>query len=366
MSYESEISRELQSGFDDLRGHIEGKYEKLNARMKELDDAFLDLAQKSHNGYGLMGDSGTIGRKSGSIGEQFMQFKGLQEVKGGANRSGFLEVKNTITNLLANPWKEQVTDRIGNDPRPALNLLSALPRMAVSEQSVQFQRLDGYTNAAATQAAEGDLKAQGTLPVELVTAPIETIAHYMVASEQLLADSPLMARQIDNLLRFGVMQRAEQRVLHGTGLTGQMLGLMTAAPSKTPTATLTAVDRIGEQAAALDAAGFAPSHVVLNRADFFKIISERDSEGRYVTTTPYDAERNTVWGLNIVISPAQTAGQALILDASQVVLLDRESVRIEAGRKDDDLIRNLLTIRAEARLGMAAFSPLSLAKFALA
>ena len=355
----SDIQRVIEDGLKDVS-------EQFNAKFKRLENEVTDLARKSFNGYGLMGDSGTSGHRGVSIGEQFVQFKGLKDLKGGANRSGFMEVKNTITNLLANPWTHQVTDRIGEDKQPKLNLLAALPRMAVDQQSVQFQRLDGYTNAAATQAAEGDLKAQGTVPVELVTAPIETIAHFMKASEQLLADSPIMSVQIDNLLRNGVLSLAEQRVLHGTGALGQMKGLMTSATAVTPTTALTPVDRIGEQAAALDAAGWNPTHVVLNRTDFFNIISERDSEGRYVTTTPYDADRNTVWGLNIVISQAQTAGQALVFDASQTMLLDRESVRVEIGRKDDDMIRNLLTIRSEGRWGLATFSPSALAKFALA
>ena len=350
----TELRSVIENGLNDVS-------EKFNAKFRELQNEVTELARKS-GGY----SPESFSTKGVSIGEQFVAFSGVKELKSGASRSGFLEVKNTITNLLANPWTQQVTDRIGEDPRPTLSLLAALPRMAVNQQSVEFQRLDGYTNAAATQAAEGDLKAQGTLPVEVVTAPIETIAHFMKASEQLLADSPIMARQIDNLLRFGVLQRAEQRVLHGTGALGQMKGLMTSAPSKTPTATLTPVDRIGEQASLMDAAGWNPTHVVLNRADFFKIISERDSEGRYVVSTPYDSEANTVWGLSIVISPAQTAGQALVFDASQTMLLDRESVRVEAGRVDDDFVSNVVAIRAEARLGMLCFSDSALAKFALA
>lgn len=357
----SELAYELKSGFDDLKGHLESKYSRLNDQVRDLQNEITDLARKSYGN--AMGMTGTTNRNS--IGQQFVQFKGLQDVKGGANRSGFLEVKNTITNLLANPFSQQVADRIGEDKQPKLNLLAAMPRMAVDQQSVQFQRLDAYTNAADTQVAEGNVKAQGTVPVELITAPIETIAHFMVASEQLLADSPIMAVQIDNLLRNGVLQKAEHRVLHGSGAIGQMKGLMTSATAATPTTGLTPVDRIGEQAAALDAIGWNPTHVVLNRADFFAIISERDNEGRYVTTTPYDAEAHTVWGLSIVISPAQTAGQALVFDASQTMLLDRESVRVEAGRKDDDFVRNLLSIRGELRAGVICFSDSSLAKFAL-
>ncbi|HCJ29678.1 MAG TPA: phage major capsid protein, partial [Pseudomonas sp.] len=49
---------------------------------------------------------------------------------------------------------------------------------------------------------------------------------------------------------------------------------------------------------------------------------------------------------------------ALVLDTSQTVLLDRQQVTIEASRVDgNNFRRNLVTILAELRAGLAVYAP---------
>ncbi len=51
-------------------------------------------------------------------------------------------------------------------------------------------------------------------------------------------------------------------------------------------------------------------------------------------------------------------GKALILDTTTAALLDRQQVTVEASRHDgDNFRRNLVTILAELRAGLAVFAP---------
>ena len=64
-----------------------------------------------------------------------------------------------------------------------------------------------------------------------------------------------------------------------------------------------------------------------------------------------------IWGLSVVTTPAVTAGRPIVLDSSQVAILDRMSAVVEAFRTDATNIReNLITLRAETRLGFAVYA----------
>jgi len=64
------------------------------------------------------------------------------------------------------------------------------------------------------------------------------------------------------------------------------------------------------------------------------------------------------WGLAVVTTPSVSAGTAIVLDANQVAILDRQAVTVEAFRQDGTNVQqNLITIRGEARIGFACFAP---------
>ena len=67
----------------------------------------------------------------------------------------------------------------------------------------------------------------------------------------------------------------------------------------------------------------------------------------------------------MVTSAAATAGQAIVLDASQLALVDRQTPIVEAGLDADDFSKNLITLRAELRAATAIFSPTAVQKWTL-
>lgn len=234
----------------------------------------------------------------------------------------------------------------------APDLLSALPAMVVDSGSVDFVELNSYSSVA-DEVPEGELKPEASVPTIKRTANIATIAHWVRASEQVLADEPMLMQQLGLLLGHGVAQRAEDLIVNGSNANGDIVqGLEELGTAFIPTATH-AADRLGEAAAHLEATGFAASLIALHPADWHAIRSERSTQG-YVMGTASAPVSPNLWGLPVVTSAAVPRFGGFVLDAAHVLLLARQSTTIEVFR--DLPTQNLLTLRAEARLGIAVLS----------
>jgi HK97 family phage major capsid protein len=234
-----------------------------------------------------------------------------------------------------------------------------LPVVPVTSATYEFVRLDGYINGAAYQKQEGDEKAEGSMPTRMERAEIATIATWIPASLQVLQDNEQLQGQIDTLMSVGVRQKLEAELINGEGGPGEILGFKKQATAAGIT-TGKPADRIGSALTDLKADGWNPNVIVMNPRDWFAIESERaeGGDGQYVIGTPRDPAPPSLWGTPVVVTNGMPQGEALILDTTVAALLDRQEVTVEASRHDgDNFKRNLVTILAELRAGLAVFAP---------
>lgn len=259
------------------------------------------------------------------------------------------------------PVRATRRDIFGNDARLALQLLQALPRIPVDSNSFEFPRLADEDREADYQATEGAVKGEMPADSTLITAPIQTIAHWIRASRQALGDVPQLQQQIESLLTYGVARRIERELVAGTGTGRNIEGIATAATAATVTATA-AADRIGQAATALQVAGWDPNLVLMHPTDWFEMASERASDSQYVGQGWDTAPDGGVWGMQRILSTSLTAGTAIVLDRAQVAILDRQAATLIATAEGhENVSRNLVTMLAEVRLGLAIFSPAAIA-----
>lgn len=116
-------------------------------------------------------------------------------------------------------------------------------------------------------------------------------------------------------------------------------------------------DRIGEAAAELEVDGWIATHVLLHPRDWQNIRSERATGDDHYTATGWNLPAApNLWGLPVITTASLTEGTALVIDANQVAILDRMQTTVELGRVNDDFARNIVAIRAEARIGLAVFA----------
>jgi HK97 family phage major capsid protein len=311
--------------------------------------------------------------------QKFIDSPQLKAVREGAPTTGRVEHKVGLAevrkNLLSTQGAAVATNQhnvaaqrsemFGNDPRRNLALLDVLPRMQASSNTVEYHRLhSSFAHAAAYQTNESDGKAQQLVPMTLVSTPVRTIAAWVRGSRQVFADSAQLQGYIANLVGYGALQRLETELIVGAGGAGQISGLWTAGTALTTTGTQ--ADRISSAIAQLQAAGWNPSVIVMHPTDWHEIRSERATGLEYVAGGWSSPAGPQMWGLPVVVSSSIAVNNALVLDASQTAILDRESVTVQISTEDaTNFTSNMVTILAELRAGLAIFSPAAVGRVTL-
>ena len=222
-------------------------------------------------------------------------------------------------------------------------------RNASGNSASEYFRFLGTQGAAQVQATEGGAKAAVRPDHLMITQSAVTIAGYSKMSRQALSDSAELKSAIDITLRRAV-NTALDTVLCAGNVTPAWDGLLTLATAYTSLTYTALVDATSEGVSNMQIAGFVPDVVALNPADWLAITVAKGSDGHplsgaYLGTLP-EAMRD----LRVVLSPAVTAGKALVMDSGQIELLVSDAFSVEFGTVNDDFTRNLVTILGEARV----------------
>jgi HK97 family phage major capsid protein len=242
-----------------------------------------------------------------------------------------------------------------------------------SQPSIQYPVETGFTNAAATVSeTTAPTKPQSDIQFDIVTTSVTTIAHWVLATRQILDDAPMLQSYIDGRLRYGMSFVEENQLLNGSGTGTNLNGIYTQATAFAAGASIVAtptkldVLRYAMLQAAL--AELPATGHVLNPIDWANIETTKDTEGRYIIGNPGTSLQPQLWGLPVVPTQAMTAGNFLT-GAFKIgaQIFDREDARVEISTEDSDNFRkNLVTILAEERLALAVYRPQAFVKGAFA
>lgn len=361
------ITQEMTEMDEDV-GRLYAVLKDQNEKQIEHNARLLELEQKAV-GSGLGGSGRTSASQSRNpVAASLIEGEAFAGIKAGMPTSGRQTVTQDLRAALSNPGRGQEGDTawptetqrlpgIQGIAPVRLTLLDVLPVQKVDGPTLEYVVLDGYVNGADYQVKEGDEKPETDLPTSLQRAEIATIAHWLPASLQVLQDNAGLEGQITQVLGISLRQKLEHELLVGEGGEGKVQGLISRAQAFTATATAAAV-RVGQAITDLESAGWTASVIVLNPTDWFTIASERDTDGQYILGSPRDPSPPSLWGRPVVLNPSMPAGSALMFDASQIALLDRQQVTVEASRHDgSNFRRNMVTILAELRAGLAVYAP---------
>lgn len=235
-----------------------------------------------------------------------------------------------------------------------------------SSNAFQYPRESGYTNSAATVSeTAGTAKPQSEIKFEIETGNVTTIAHWVLATKQILDDVPMLQSYIDGRLRYGLAYVEENQLLNGGGTGTDLEGIYTAAtayaapivPSAAGVMTKIDVLRLAMLQAYL--AELPPTGIVMHPSDWADIELTKTDDGAYLFANPQGTVGQRMWGLPVVDTQAMTIDKFLVgafrLGAQ---IFDREDANVEISTEDSDNFRkNLVTIRAEERLGLAIYRP---------
>jgi HK97 family phage major capsid protein len=229
-----------------------------------------------------------------------------------------------------------------------------------SSNTVEYVKEKVWTNNAAIQTSEGALKGESNLQLELATATVRTIAHFVKASTQILDDAPGLRSLIDFRLRWGLDIVEDRQLLNGTGAGVQLSGLIqnsTAYSDPFSVEAESSIDVLRKAMLQATLAEWPATGIVLHPQDWARIQLTKDAEERYLFANPQQGATSTLWGLPIVETQAMGITKFLVgafTPAAQI--FDRQETVIELSTEDDtNFTHNLVTIRAEKRLTLAVY-----------
>lgn len=335
----------------ELTGKIDGLSEQYNA----LKDQMIDLAQKQTP---AAGDAPVK-----TAGQEFIASDVFKAMAAGDREKARIEVKNTVVTGTNMPFEVQREGVIPGSFAP-LTIRQQIPTITVASNSVSSLRELAWTNAAA-EVAEGAAKPESDITFEPYNVQIETVAHWIKVSNQLLADAPAVAAYIDTRLRDGLAQRVDRQLLLGTGVTPQLSGLTDAGNfvAFTPASGANLVESINKAKYNRWALGEVVDTVIVNPADWaaMEVLREGAGSGAYLYGAPGTNAGTQPFGVNVVMSPFMPAGQFLIGSLrTSAIIYQRQGAVVEMGYVNDDFTKNLVTIRAEERLGLGVDRPMGI------
>lgn len=284
--------------------------------------------------------------KSGGGGRVKMAVKTITSITTGSGSAGDLILPTRVPGIIADPDRPMTVRQLLSQGRTTSN-------------AIEYVKETGFTNAAAP-VAEGTQKPESNIEFNLATANVRTIAHWIQASKQVLADVPMLETYINTRLRYGLMLVEEDQLLAGDGVGQNILGLI---PQSTPFDASysqvgdTRIDTVRRAINQVRKSEYRADAILMHPDDWTEIELTKTTEGAYVWANPRGLLGPTLWGLPVVDTTAVEPGEFLtgaFKMAAQV--WDREDANVQASEEDrDNFIKNMVTIRGEERLALTVY-----------
>lgn len=360
-SHKSSIDAAIQKYESELAVAGEASNEA-KAAVKALSEKFestvTDLAQKME-GIKTSAKDSVIE----TAGAEFIKSDAFKQLVAGNTQRARIEVKNTVTSGTTTVFPQQMAGIISGDFKP-LTIRQLFRAIPVASNMVNSLREASWTNDAA-EVSQGAAKPESDITFEQYNVPITTVAHWIKVSNQLLADAPAVVAYIDTRLRDGLAQRIDAQLLNGNGTSPNLSGITDSGNYTAYTATSgdLLVDAINRAKYALWAKGYAPDAVIVNPADWGTMERTREYnaggiQGSYLYGMPGVAAGVNPFGVRIVLSNNMAAGNFAIGAFDMAcALYNRQGATVEMGYVNADFTNNLVTIRAEERLGLGVEKP---------
>lgn len=357
-SVSAKVSADLKAMSED--------HDKLTKEMAALTDQLTAIQQK-----GVKMDKG---QKPQSLGEQFVNSDAFKNYRNGSANKAKIEFQNnTIIGEGGSPQnptddivpKQYMPGIVGGAFRP-LQILDAIPTGTATGNTVHYTRELLYTNAAA-ETAEGGQKPETTLTFEGVDTPVRTIAHFLKVSKQVLDDAPALRTYIDTRMSYGVRLRAEQQVVNGNGTSPNLSGILDSGnfTSLTAASADNDFDFANKAKYKVVESDYVPSVYMINPSDWGRMerLKKGTGDASYIGQEGaigylQNGLVPTLWGLPVIASNSVPAGTLICLSSDATMFWQRQGVTVEIfDQNEDDVEKNLLTIRAEMRGAFTVFRP---------
>jgi hypothetical protein len=264
-------------------------------------------------------------------------------------------------------WAQREPEIIFEPGQRIIRLFDLMASSPTGSNSIEYFREEAVGPGPGSQKTETAGKKQLEINFVKMNTPVETIAGWLPASRQVLEDAPALQSYIDGRLTYAVMAEAERQLLFGTGVAGQLIGIMNTPGVQVfpaPVGAQTNIDIVRLAIAAIAVNDYMATGIVLNPQDWAAIELTKGGDLHYIWVQVPNGGEMRLWRVPVVESNVMQQGQYLVgsfgLGAK---VWDRQAATIRTSDSHADyFVRNAIAILGEMRLALAVYRPTAFVK----
>lgn len=322
-----------------------------------------------------------------SLGEHFVKSAGESLKQQGSRR---LEISAPEFKAAGDPAKTTpLVDGFGtmyqrsivNQRREKLVAADLMGSANVDLPTIKYlvEKANRIAEGAPASVAEGTQKPYVRFAdLDIVTESLSKIAALTKLSDEMIADFGFVADWINNQLIYELSVVEEKQLISGDGAGSNVRGILNRSGIQTVTSAkkanwfddlYSAISKVA-QATPLTADG-----IIMNTADYEVLRLAKDGNGQYVAGGPFQGQYGVggilvdppVWGYRTVVTNNIPKGTALVGAFRQgSTILRKGGLRVDSSNTNaDDFEKNLVTLRAEERIGLMVPLPSAFVKVTL-
>ena len=322
-----------------------------------------------------------------SLGEHFVKSAGDSLKQQGSRR---LEISAPEFKAAGDPAKTTpLVDGFGtmyqrsivNQRREKLVAADLMGSANVDLPTIKYlvEKANRIAEGAPASVAEGAKKPYVRFAdLDIVTESLSKIAALTKLSDEMIADFGFVADWINNQLIYELSVVEEKQLISGDGTGSNVRGILNRSGIQTVTSAkkanwfddlYSAISKVA-QATPLTADG-----IIMNTADYEVLRLAKDGNGQYIAGGPFQGQYGVggilvdppVWGYRTVVTNNIPKGTALVGAFRQgSTILRKGGLRVDSSNTNaDDFEKNLVTLRAEERIGLMVPLPSAFVKVTL-
>ena len=287
-----------------------------------------------------------------------------------------LDLKTLTPSAGANsaPSRDLRVEMIKYDPNFDNRVANHLTTGSTDAGGIRHTFETAETDNTAPKTA-GAIATGSAVTLTDIYTPVQNIFNVLTLSEESAKDISFVESYLSTRLMGNLRDIEDVQLLRGTGSAPNYNGLATAGLSFADAAaratyigtlagsqaagTANNFDVLTAAYAGLANTNYMAGKVFVNPLDYYEMVLAKSTQNEYVLaqTIAPDGSYKTFWnGVEIVKTPAQTAGTFTILDMRAATYFMREGTQIEFGYNDNDFAGYNVSVRANVRGALVAYN----------
>lgn len=342
---------------------LEKKYDEQGERLKEIE---TKMGRLSVTG-GL-----SQGEERKSLGQRFTEsaeYKTAREkgeIKSEKAQMGSIYERKALDSTGGSAGTLIAPQRVAGIIRPVerTRVRDLLAQGRTESNAIEFFKESGFTNNAAP-VPEGTKagftgKPQSNITFSKVTMAVATVAHWIPATRQIIADASQLRSYIDTRLLDGLGRVEDRQLMYGDGTGDNLLGIVPQATAyNRAKAGDSKIDTLRRSMTQVRLAEYEADGIVLHPTDWEDIELAKGSDGHYIWISVNSGGEQRLFRVPVVDTTAIDEGEFLTGAYSLAAMLwDREDANIRTSDSHSDyFVKNMIAILAEMREALTVFRP---------